>query len=211
MNKPNFLGDVQQFLNNYQLWIGIVLGWFLTRFMEVLIKPNVSFHLSDDREFTKANRQYKFINLIVSNDKRNFLKKFLFGNSPINNARVWLRFKDYSSKIEFLKIDARWSSTKEPVDNTDRVIFSEIIMPSRDTIPAGEQAAISVAIKEFGEDSFFAFNNQSYLHNWKNPDYELDEKKYWLEVRLLADGNEYLHEFLLTNPSKALRNFKLVN
>lgn len=203
--------NFQKFITENQLWVGVISGWLITRIMEALRKPSISFKLSDDQEFTKGNKKYKFINLIISNNRRNFIKKFLFGNIPINNARVWLRFNDYSSNVEFLKIDARWASTKEPVDyNTNQLIIPEIILPSRDTIPVGEEAAVSVAIKESGEDSFFPFNNQSYLHNWKHPDYELTDKKYWLEILLLTDGEEYKHKFLLTNPSKSLRNFKLL-
>ena len=45
-----------------------------------------------------------------------------------------------------------------------------------------------------------------YLHNWKNADYELKDNKYWLKVILLADGEEYIGKFLLSNPSKSLKN-----
>ncbi len=205
------MNTFQKFISENQLWVGVIVGVLLTRAMEMLMRPSISFKLSDDQEFARSNKKYKFINLIVSNNKRNFLKKFLFGHSSINNARVWLRFKDYSSKVNILNIDGRWASTKEPVDyNTNKIIFSEVILPSRDTIPVGEQAAVSVAIKESGEDSFFAFNNQSYSHSWKNPDYELADKKYWLEILLLADGEEYKYTLLLINPSKSLSNFKLL-
>lgn len=190
--------------------IGALLGWFVTRFMNMYARPNLVFRPSDDKDFISNGKSYKFLNLIVENKRQNLLKKFLFGNYNLNNARVWLRFKDYSSKVEFLKISARWASTREPIDPTGHVIISEILLPSRETIPPGEDAGVSVALKESGEKIFFAFNNDSYLHNWKNPDYELDENKYWVEVRLLADGEEYKHEFLLTNPSTSLRNFKLL-
>lgn len=211
--------DVQSFINNIsplvdsnQLWIGVVLGWFLTRFMETLRKPNLKFEQADDTEFARGNKQFKFININITNNKQRRLKKFFVGNSSLNNARAWVIFEDYSSRVEVLRVNARWASTKEPIDyNSGQPLILEILLPSRDTIPPGETAMVSVAIKESGEDSFFAFNNESYLHNWKNADFELKDNKYWLKILLLSDGEEYSMEFLLLNPSKSLRNFKVTN
>lgn len=202
--------QIQIFISSNQLWIGIVLGWLLTRVMEMLRKPSISFKPAIDSEFTRGNRKFKFINITVKNAKQNLLKKFFFGNSSLNDARAWISFKDFTSNIEILKINGRWASTKEPVDySSGQPLIAEILLPSRDTIPQGEEANISIAIKESTEDSFFAFNNDSYMHNWKNPDFELKDNKYWLEIRLLADGNEYIGKFLFSNPSKSLKNFKI--
>ena len=44
----------------------------------------------------------------------------------------------------------------------------------------------------------------------KKLDYELKDNKYWLEICLLAEGDEYIGKFLLSNPSKSLSNFKIV-
>ncbi|OGK51762.1 hypothetical protein A3B02_02430 [Candidatus Roizmanbacteria bacterium RIFCSPLOWO2_01_FULL_42_14] len=202
---------LQTFLNSYQLWLGIILGWVLTRIMEVLRKPTITFRPAEDSEFARGGKKFKFINIIVKNSKQNPIKKFLIGNSSLNNARVWLLFRDYASKIEVLRINGRWASTKEPVDyNSGQPIISETLILSRDTIPPGEEASVAVAIKEFSENIFFGFNNESYLHSWKHPDYELKDDKYWVQLHILADGEEYYHEFLLLNSSKGLKNFKIL-
>jgi hypothetical protein len=203
--------DLQTIVNMYQLWIGIVLGWVLTRIMEMFRKPRISFEPSNDSEFIRGNKKFKFINVTVKNAKQNLIKKFFFGNSSLNNARARLVFKDFTANIEILKLDGRWASTKEPVDYVSgQPLIPEILIPSRDSVPPGEETTVSVAIKESGEDSFFAFNNDSYLHNWKNPDYELQDDKYCLEIHLLDDCNEYVGRFLFSNPSKILRNFKII-
>ncbi len=203
--------NLKTFIDSNQLWIGIIVGWLITRFMEMLRRPRISFEPADDSEFSRANRKFKFINVIVRNAKQNWLEKFFFGNSSLNNARVWLVFEEFTSNKEVLKISGRWASTKEPVDySSGQPLIPEILIPSRDTIPQGEEATVSVAIKESTEDSFFAFNNESYLHNWKSADYELKDNKYWLKIRLLADGEEYVGKFLLSNPSRSLKNFKVI-
>ncbi len=197
-------------MNSNQLWIGIILGWLLTRIMEMFRRPRISFDSIDDSEFSRASKKFKFLNVIVKNKKQNWIEKFFLGNTSLNNARVWLSFGEFTSHKEVLKINGRWASTKEPVDySSGQPLIAEILLPSRDTIPQGEEANISIAIKESTEDSFFAFNNDSYLHNWKNPDFELKDNKYWLEIRILADGEEYIGKFLLSNPSKSLKNFKI--
>ncbi len=200
---------ILSFVDANRLWLGILLGWMFTRIIALFQKASVSFELSNDVEFSRNGKTFKFLNLVV-NKRPNPFKQFIFTQTNINNGRAWIIFKDYISKIEMLKINARWASTREPIDyNSGQPLIPEILLPSRDFLPVGESATISVAIKEKTEKSFFAFNNESYLHNWKNQDFELEENKYLLEVRLLADGKEYKQEFLLTNPSKSLKNFKL--
>lgn len=195
-----------------QLFLGAVIGWAFTRLMEMLRNPKLNFELCDDKEFTRSGRTFKFINLEVENKKYNSLVKFFIGNTSLNNARVWLIFQDFSSKKEILKVNGRWASTKEPIDySSGQPLIPEILLPSRDSIPPGESANISIAIKESGETSFFVFNNESYLHDWKNPDFELKDNKYWLKVRILADGIEYTDNFLISNPATGLKNFKLLN
>ncbi|MCB9813201.1 MAG: hypothetical protein H6772_02210 [Pseudomonadales bacterium] len=202
---------IKNFINSNQLWIGAILGWIISRMMEMLQKPKIEFVIIKDHEFTRNSRKFKFINLTIRNSKQNFLSKFFFGNQNLNNSRVWLTFKDYNSRKEILKANGRWASTREPIDySSGQPLIPEILIPSRETIPQGEEANISIAIKENGDDSFFLFNNESYLHNWKNPDFELKDNKYWLKIRLLADGHEYTKEFLLSNPSKSLKNFKVL-
>jgi len=210
-DMPFNINSLQAFISSNQLWIGIILGWLLTRVMEMFRRPRISFDPADDSEFSRANKKFKFLNVIVKNKKQNWLEKFFLGNASLNNARVWLSFEEFTSHKEVLKISGRWASTKEPVDySSGQPLIPEILIPSRDTIPQGEEAAVSIAIKESSEDSFFAFNNESYLHNWKNTDYELKDNKYWLKIRLLADGDEYIGKFLLSNPSKSLKNFKAI-
>jgi hypothetical protein len=171
--------NLQSFIDSNQLWIGIALGWLVTRFMEMFRNPRISFEPADDSEFSRANRKLKFINVIVRNAKQNWLEKFFLGNSSLNNARVWQIYEEFTSKKEVLKKNGRWASTKEPVDySSGQPLIPEILLPSRDTIPQGEEATVSIAIKESTEDAFFAFNNESYLHNWKNADYELKDNKY---------------------------------
>ena len=203
--------SIIDFINKNQLLFGILFGWLFARITNYFGRPTIIYKISNDREFATNNKTFKFLNLIVKNKQINVFRKFLLGSSSLNNARVWLSFLDYASKAEMLKINGRWASTKEPVDyQSGQPIIPEVLLPSRDTIPPGEEASISVAIKEKGENSFFPFNNESYLHNWKNPDYELEEKKYFLRIRILADGNEYQKTFLLINPSKSLKNFKIL-
>jgi hypothetical protein len=210
-SSSSFINIVSTFIDTNQLVVGIVLGWLFTRVMEMLKRPEISFEVSDDKEFFREGKKFKFLNLMIKNQKPNIIKEFLFGNLNLNNARVWLRFLEYETGAEISKINARWASTKEPVDyQTHQPIISEILLPSRDTVPSGEDGSVSVAIKEDGEKSFFAFNNESYLHEWKYSDFELDDKKYLLEIIILADGHEFKHKFLLLNSSKSVKNFKIL-
>lgn len=132
-------------------------------------------------------------------------------NPTANNARAWISFLDYNSQAEILKINGRWTTKREPVNyQTNQVDLGEALIVPREVLTVGEEFPISIAVKEAGKDSFFGFNNESYLHNkWQNPDYELTEKTYIVNVKVSSEGKEWNKKFLILNSGRRLGMFKL--
>lgn len=97
------------------------------------------------------------------------------------------------------------------VDYKGGISIAETIITSRETIPPGESSEISIAVKLDGEDNCYAFNNESYLHEWKNPNFELDQKRYIVKVKIAAEGKEWEKEFVLINLGKTIKNFRLIS
>lgn len=148
--------------------------------------------------------------MVVRNVNRNKLKSFFIDNYTANNARAWISFIDIQTKTELLKINGRWTSTKEPVNyTTGTVDIGSALLVSRETIPPGEESEISIALKQNGEKECFAFNNESYLHAWKKPDFKLEEKRYIVRVKISAEGRTWQKDFVLLNLGTTMKNFKL--
>ena len=200
-------------MNYFELILGALLGGLLTRGWDEIRKPNLKIVVGEDGFWpNNSSPDVKFLHVKVNNVKRNWLDSIFFGNPTANNARAWVSFLDYPSKKELVKLNGRWTSKKEPVDySTGKVDLAEVLVPPRETITPDEETNISVALKDKGKDNLFGFNNESYLHNWRKPEYELDEKRYVVRVRISSEGKSWFKEFVLLNPGKTLSNFKLSN
>lgn len=117
---------------------------------------------------------------------------------------------DIETRAELLKINARWASTKEPVDYVNnRIDIGGALVLSRETIPLGEDAVISIAVKKQDKNPCFAFNNEGYLFAWKKPQFELSQQRYIVQLRIAAEGKEWKREFLMLNLDNNVANFRL--
>src|SRR5207245_1295547 len=79
----------------------------------------------------------------------------------------------------------RWASTPEPVRVTGQIIDmqepahvqSRIVdfagLESRIDVYPGEEEILDVAVRFVGEPDCYGWNNESYFHNWRVPDWKL--------------------------------------
>lgn len=209
----SIITDIFSWINQNQLISGILIGWLFSRVWEEFRKPNLTLEVGDEAYWPQtSNAEIKFLHIRVKNTKRNILTALFFSNPTANNARAWVSFHDYISGKEVAKMNGRWVSKREPVDYiTGKIDLPEALLPPRETIPAGEETNISIALKDKNKPSFFGFNNESYFHNWRNPELELSEKRYVIKVKISAEGKEWVKEYLLLNPGSSIKNFKLVH
>ncbi len=198
-------------MNYFEIILGVFLGGLLTRGWDEIRKPNLKIEIGEDGFWpNNSSSDVKFLHIKVNNVKRNWLDSIFFGNLTANNARAWVSFLDYPSKKELVKMNGRWTSKKEPVDySTGKINLAEVLIPPRETIPSGEETNISITLKDKGKNNFYGFNNESYSYNWRKPEYELDEKRYIVRIRISSEGKDWLTDFVLLNPGKPLSNFKL--
>lgn len=191
---------------------GILGGWFLQRLTQINSGPNFGIKLGTTPIFLpNTSSQVKFINIEATNLKRNFLLRLLVDNNISNNTRCWVRFLDPETRAELLKINGRWTSTKEPIDYKGQINIGDALITSRETIPPGESSEISIAVKLDGEIGCYAFNNESYLYGWKKPDFELKEKRYIVNIKIASNDKEWEEDFVLLNPSESIKNFRLIS
>lgn len=194
------------------LVIGAVIGWFFQRLTDLLTGPKFKIEGITGSVFQLpgTTNKFKFLNVKATNIKRGFLRRLFVGNSTATNARVRVYFLDTETKAELLEINGRWTSTKEPVDYRGNINIGDALIISRETIPPGESAEISIAVKEETKTDCYAFNNESYLYSWFKQDFLLDQKRYIVRVLITSDGKEWSKEFTMLNLGTTLRNFKII-
>lgn len=204
--------------------IGSFLGSLLTSFLEWLKKPNLVITIDENpnkgaRTENNKTYEYKFVNAVVKNKKRNFWEALVYGNKAANNCRAWVIFLDYETKAELLKMDARWATNREPIF-AGQLDFGSILVVSRESIPVGDAASITIAVKTNQTADIFGFNNENYMYYptfpspydtlWGKESHNIgSEKRYRVLIKILADGETYCKEFLLIN-NKSLDSFKLL-
>ena len=204
--------------------IGSFLGTLLTAFLDWQRRPNLTITVDDNpnkglRIVDGRTFEYKFANVVVKNESRNFLGSLLYGNIPANNCRAWVIFQDYDTKAELLKINARWATNREPVF-AGILDLGSILVVSRESVPVGDSASITVAVKTNQTSDIFGFNNENYMYYptfpspynslWGKDTHNIGcEKRYRVFVKILADGNTYCEGFLLVN-NQTLDSFKLI-
>lgn len=186
-------------------------GLFLQRIFDEVTKPNIKLKIGETAVIKRQGKpDTKFLHITVENKIRNIVSKILRKNNTTSYTKANLIFKYPNSKAEILRIVGRWTSKKEPVDyQTNLPDIGEALLVPREVIPAGEEVNLAIALKEDGSKEFYAFNNESYLHNWKHPDYELTDKEYLLEVEILSEGNVWRKSFSIINSGSHVSNFRI--
>lgn len=205
--------------------IGFLVALLTAAIYEWVRKPNLTFNVDinpneGQRNIKGKDYSWKFLNVIVENKHRSWWQSWLWGNVPAESARAWISFLEYETGTEVLKINARWASTKQPINDFGRPDWSSILVASRESIPVGESVSVAIAIKTDKSESIFAFNNESYSYYpdyappfdslWSKGEFEIgDDKKYRVYVKILSQGHEFCEEFILLNPRKSYKSITL--
>ena len=66
-------------------------------------------------------------------------------------------------------------------------------------IPRGARSTVDIVSREVSDAPCHGWNNESYLHNWKHPDWALPKGRYIVRVRVRTSGREFTGAFLLAN------------
>lgn len=209
--------DAKLQMNYFELILGALLGLIVTRLASNFSKPRLIFKIDNGQIFEIDTHKYRFLSIRIINKPMNLFFKligFLFGRRNLNNAKAQVNFALPENSKFIIKTvnNGRWATTKEPVDySTGRVDYSQILLPSRDSIFIEEEGVVNIAIKKENDGSFYAFNNESYDPRWwpLKPEFEVGEKYLVVTLRLLADGENYSFKCVLVNSNKKLENFYL--
>ncbi len=66
-------------------------------------------------------------------------------------------------------------------------------------IPPDRTARLDVAVREDNDPNAYGWNHESYIHNWKHPDFVIPQGRYVIEVRIQSGSQQASGKFYLTN------------
>jgi hypothetical protein len=114
----------------------------------------------------------------------------------------------------------RWVRSPEPIANQiislDGKVqfhildFARAATESRMDVYPGEEEVLDVAVRFDGETDCYGWNNDSYLYNWRNPNWKLPRGRYLVKVVITSSGRKCSGVFRLVNDIDSRTDFRLI-
>ena len=114
----------------------------------------------------------------------------------------------------------RWVSSPKPVPNQivgldGKVLFlirdfTRSVADSRVDVYPGEEELLDVAVRFDGETDCYGWSNESYLYNWRSPNWKLPRGRYLVKVVVTSSGQKCTDAFRLINDVENRTDFRLM-
>lgn len=204
--------------NSSGFMLGVVSSLVVVVFVESQRKPRLKLIIDEpsDQRYNEGlpAQVMRCLRVIVANET---LPRLL---------RWWMKREaaiDCLGTVEFLRLDhtevfgkpmpGRWSGSPEcvpltgvlhqagglpplPIQLWDNARLSII---SKMNIPAGEKEQLDLVVRCDEDEDAFGFNNESYQHRWRNPNWRLPKGRYLIRVTIRSSGQVERGTFLLNN------------
>ncbi len=193
--------------------IGAIIGGFVAITQENSKIPNIEILPGKPAD---GNGSRRFLHLKITNIRReNFWQKFRKGNKPALLCKIQLEFLDPENKTQLFEIQARWSTSAEPLTLSSTNLNIGTFDPRQafaaevENILTSESKEIDIALKNNNEQGFYGFNNWSYLYNHENPDWHITSSSVLVRVNFSCDTTSTSKLFRISNPNTRITNFKI--
>jgi len=148
-----------------------------------LPKINIMLKESGHVDTTYSAKHYvpgraKHYRLIVQNKK---LPSYILGitRQTALNCTANISFKGLDNSVDF-SFKGRWASTPEVPMYSDPLV--KIVSPDPVSIVIDKEELLDVFTKYGVDKEAYGWNNESYGHHWRVPNYKLERGKYLLTV-----------------------------
>jgi hypothetical protein len=191
--------------------IGLLTSAAATALGIALQRPHFTFKPSNGR---RDPRGWKFVHIIVQNRASPWYGRFRDKTAYLCTAELVFR-TDPAGENLFDPVSARWPRFQpQPLTASGGAIdLNAVIIPYRETMPAGDHAILDVAIKHQGDKQCYAFSNQSFIYDakgFRHPALRLDAQQIYVQAIVYVEGKRYPSEwFVLENPAASLNKFVL--
>ena len=190
-------------LNLIFVFVGIVLAlWY-----ENLGAPRLIISKGATTDSVKPNNlRTRFLHLNVTNVPRKKIPFVLRQTAFSCHGTITFFTSDLKQLSNPMPI--RWDGNPEPLNPEvvyDRVQYLpdfRLMRLSRYiNIPPDELESLAIAIRISGEGDAYGWTSESYLHNWRHPDYKLPSGEFVARVSITTGDSVFRQDFRFNNPA----------
>jgi len=195
----------------------IIIGILAVLWIERQRRPNIEMRVEEvpcKLEGAGTGARGTFLRIEVHNkDIPRWVAAFYDGE-PALSCRAWIVFYHLDGRAACSeKMPVRWVGTDEPergvIHRADRTEV-EVLRKVQHTvdIPSGECAKMDMAFRQGDQTECYGYNNDSYLHDKRNPKWRLDKGRYLVKVTMKTGGRLFADAFVIIN-DRRYEDFKL--
>jgi len=163
--------------------LGISIVLLIERFRLPKIEIVVSEDANDDVTYRsghqRANERWKFYRVWVRNKPMPKWLSWLVRETA-ENCRAVISIHGINNQVH-IAYKGRWVSTPE-IPSILHAAAVKITHPDPVSIRAGEKEVLDIMTKHEKDSEAYGWNNESYFHNWRNPNYRLDPGQYRAKI-----------------------------
>jgi len=196
----------------------IVLG------LESFKKPRLRFEIGTPGEIKEndpaGRTPAKFTHVYVYNDPMPTALSWIWNRESAMSSRGWITFHDLDGQDIFgRKMDIRWANNPEPLiidpqtGTAKGIDWDKMRIGNIWNIPPGKIADevygnLDVVMRTKDDTNCYGWNNNSYLHNWKNPEWKLGTGKYLVKIVIITGGQTFIETIQIMNMER-FEDFRL--
>jgi len=185
-----------------------VVGILIVLWIERQRRPRISMKVGERTSLPDDDplgRACTWAHIAICNGKTPRWLSWVYDGDPALACRAWISFHHAidGHRLYSNEMVARWSEAPQPrvVTVPTEKGTAALLENTYDTvdIPTGECANIAPVCRPIGGDECYGWNNRSYVHSFKDPDWKLDKGRYIARIRVKTAGREFVDAFLIIN------------
>ncbi len=135
-----------------------------------------------------ANERWKFFRVSVSNNSFSGLFRWI-PRQTAENCRAKIEIYESKDSSPLFTFDGRWASTPE-IPHIPSQAIVKLFHPDPVTIAVEEKEYLDVIVKAEIDNDAYGWNNEAYIHNWRNPSYKLGIGEYKVKITISTQNGK---------------------
>lgn len=183
------------FINALVSFAASFLAVVLALWVEHKRQPDIDIvaddHANADVTYAKGHprggERWKYFRVRISNKQFGFP----FGWIPrytAQNCSALITFSRVGTDNTGFSMKGRWAGTPEPVHFPGDQVFVKILFPDPVSIAPGASEILDIFTQQESDRCAYGWNNESYLHGWRNPAYKLERGTYNVIVTIITQN-----------------------
>jgi len=212
-----------------EVTLSILFGGLITILtaigVEALRRPKLRLSIEDpplDLPSPDGKGMRRNLRLVLHNDPLPFVARWM-QRAAATQCRGEITFRHLNDGQDIFgrAMAVRWVKSPEPI--ASRIVgpdgkiqfyiqdFSRADTDSRIDVYPSDQELLDVAVRFDGEAECYGWNNDSYLYEWRNPDWKLRSERYLVKVVITSSGQKCTGVFRLINDVENRTDFRLID